>query len=202
MGAFIKTGIVAFFFVSASITACFRPQPEPQQEAPVETDAQALSRANDAAMALGGTLKGRLQAELPKGPAAAATVCAEEAQDIGAKVAKEKNAAVGRASLRTRNERNVAPDWVRVWLEANADASAGEASGFSRVDDVQGRRMARVLKPIPVEPSCVACHGAREHLAPEVASILADRYPSDEAVGYEVGDLRGALWAEVEVGAR
>lgn len=205
MGTFVKLSFISVAVAALSM-GCTQTTPEPQppeaEQASGETDIEALDRANQAAMALGGTLKARLQAELPNGPLAAMTVCAEEAQEIGSRVAKEKNAAVGRASTRTRNERNVAPDWVRVWLEVNSDAPAANAKGFSRVDEVGGKRMARVLKPIPVEPSCLACHGERESLAPEVVAMLAERYPSDEAVGYAVGDLRGALWAEVPVNTR
>ncbi|MCP4449645.1 MAG: DUF3365 domain-containing protein [Myxococcales bacterium] len=28
---------------------------------------------------------------------------------------------------------------------------------------------------------------------------LAARYPDDKAVGYEAGDLRGAIWAELDL---
>ncbi len=53
--------------------------------------------------------------------------------------------------------------------------------------------------PIPVEGPCLTCHGARESLAPELRQALARRYPEDAAVGYAVGDLRGLVWAEVDV---
>lgn len=199
----VGVAIAVSFLVAAFATGCRSDSPRPEPARPVaETDEDALSRADAAAMALGGTLKKRLLAEMPNGPFAALTVCANEAQDIGARVAKEQNAKVGRASVRTRNERNVAPDWVREWLETNSARPAAAAKGFARVDEVRGKRLARVVKPIPVEPSCVVCHGTQEHLAPEVVAMLAERYPSDEAVGYEVGDLRGALWAEVPVNER
>jgi len=29
--------------------------------------------------------------------------------------------------------------------------------------------------------------------------MLANRYPEDKALGYEVGDLRGVIWAEYDV---
>ena len=47
--------------------------------------------------------------------------------------------------------------------------------------------------------NCLACHGAPEQIPAEVAAILAERYPDDQATGYAVGDLRGALWAEVRL---
>ena len=42
---------------------------------------------------------------------------------------------------------------------------------------------------------CVTCHG--ESLAPDVQERLAERYPTDRATGYRVGDLRGVFWAEL-----
>lgn len=176
-------------------------EPGARHDAPAvgsESDEELLARADKAAMALGGSLKGRLQAELPKGTMAAIDVCANEAQAIGARVAEEQGARVGRASTRTRNGLNAqAPAWVRAWLDVNGERPASEAKGISQVDVQEGERVGRVLKPIVVEPSCLACHGLREELAPEVVAFLEERYPGDRATGYRVGDLRGALWAEV-----
>lgn len=66
-------------------------------------------------------------------------------------------------------------------------------SGLRTVEDSS----ARVLRPIVVEPVCVSCHG--REITPEIAAVLDARYPNDRARGYEPGDLRGALWAEVEI---
>ena len=44
---------------------------------------------------------------------------------------------------------------------------------------------------------CLTCHGPVEAIPPEVRAVLRKRYPSDQATGYSVGDLRGAAWAEV-----
>ncbi len=38
---------------------------------------------------------------------------------------------------------------------------------------------------------CTVCHGTQ--LAPAVQEALAARYPSDQATGYGVGELRGAF---------
>ena len=57
--------------------------------------------------------------------------------------------------------------------------------------------VARVLRPLAIEAPCLLCHGRREALAPGVEALLAERYPGDAATGYSLGDLRGALHAEV-----
>jgi mono/diheme cytochrome c family protein len=54
--------------------------------------------------------------------------------------------------------------------------------------------------PITISAQCLACHGARDRLAPGVADALAKLYPKDNATGYDDGDLRGWFWVEVPAG--
>ncbi len=52
--------------------------------------------------------------------------------------------------------------------------------------------------PIVIQPLCLQCHGILEReIRPETAAVIAQLYPVDKAVGYQVGDVRGA-W-EVEM---
>lgn len=180
--------------------ACSTPEPAPEAAAPaapaVDHDQEALSAAEAAAKKLGGTLRERLTGAMSEGgPAKAIGMCADEAQGLTAGVAGETKASVGRSSLRLRNPANAAPEWVAAWLAEQGERPADGVTGFAKV--VDGK--ARVIKPIAVEAPCVACHGPKDTLDPAVAALLAERYPTDQATGYAVGDLRGALWAEVEV---
>jgi len=43
------------------------------------------------------------------------------------------------------------------------------------------------------------CHGARDKLAPGVADALKELYPQDQATGYAVGDLRGAVSVKIPI---
>ncbi len=45
----------------------------------------------------------------------------------------------------------------------------------------------RYFRRIPVESSCLACHGAKERRP----RFVKERYPEDRAYGFEEGDLRG-----------
>jgi hypothetical protein len=156
----------------------------------------ALARANAAADDLARTLRARLlEAMAEGGPARAASVCAEDAQHLTAQVRERNQALVGRSALRLRSQRNAAPTWVGDWLEAHAGRQAADVRGFAKVEG----GVARVLRPIAVEGPCLACHGPRDSLSPEVRALLSERYPDDEAVDYALGDLRGALYAEVAV---
>lgn len=42
-------------------------------------------------------------------------------------------------------------------------------------------------------PLCLTCHGQPEEIAPEVREKLQTLYPSDQATGYRLNDLRGAV---------
>lgn len=185
-----------------------RPTPPPATATPTpapaspsaDPEAVALERAREAAMTLGRTLKGRLLAALAEsGPVGALEVCATEAQTRTGEVGRQADARVGRSSLRLRNPANAGPAWVREALSSLGERPASGVTPIRVVADVEGRRVARFAAPIPVEGPCLTCHGARESLAPELRQALARRYPEDAAVGYAVGDLRGLVWAEVDV---
>jgi hypothetical protein len=176
------------------------PTPPPAPASTPAPDGDALVQTAAAAKTLGVTLKEKLVSTMQaEGPVAAFEVCAGNAQGLTASVSQETGVTVGRSSLKLRNPANAAPDWVQAWLDANADQAGSEAVGFRRIDEVDGKRYARVLRPLPVAAPCLVCHGPKEGLAPDVAAGLASKYPQDQATGYAVGDLRGALYAEQEL---
>lgn len=181
------------------------PAPSHDDRATPVTDADreaALTAARTAATDLATTLKTRLVGELgTNGPLAAATVCSTEAGTMAAEVTGRTGAVVGRSSLRLRNPANAAPPWVAEWLAAQGERPAEGVTGIERVDVTPEGEVARVLRPIAVDAPCLACHGPADSLAEGVPALLAEKYPSDAATGYAVGDLRGALYAEVAVHA-
>jgi hypothetical protein len=155
---------------------------------------EALARANEAADELGRTLRARLLAAMREGgPEHAVSVCADEAAGLAASVRERTGVHVGRASTKLRNPANAPPPFVAAWLEAQGPRKAADVAGYARVEE----GVARVVRPIAVEGPCLTCHGARP--SPSVRALLDARYPNDRATGYEVGDLRGALYAEVPV---
>lgn len=165
--------------------------------APAASETAALAKADEAAMRLVTTLKGRVREEMGKGgPVAVVDVCSAEAPALAAKIQEETGVRLGRSSLKLRNPNNTAPDWVAAWLTEQGARPAAEAAPLSVVEN----GFARVVKPIAMEPPCLTCHGAPESIAPEVKAAIASRYPADAATGYAAGDLRGALWAELAVG--
>ena len=183
------------FAVVAGCSEEEREEPQVAEETESSAGPEAIDRAKRAAKQLGTTLKGRLSEAMEQGgPSAAIEVCATEAQQLTESVAEETGVRVGRSSLKLRNPDNAGPAWVRAWLEQRGSTAEG-VEPVARVEDGE----ARFVAPIAVEPLCVTCHGPRDALPEGVKTVLSERYPDDEAVGYSPGDLRGAIWATAPV---
>lgn len=174
------------------------------QAQPAISSEQAIAIANQLLDKLMSDLKARLTAAMEQGgPAAAIEVCTTEAQRITAAVPEIAGAGVeakvGRGSLKIRNPANKAPDWVKRWLEAQGERAAEGLKAPAAVATMEGKRIARVLRPIAIQGMCLTCHGPTLMIPPDVQAVLKTRYPDDQATGYALGALRGAAWAEVKV---
>jgi hypothetical protein len=90
------------------------------------------------------------------------------------------------------------PDaWERETLEDfDRRAAAGEpAASLERttVQTVDGKALQRYMRALPTQGMCLSCHGSADQLAPGVAERLKALYPEDRAVGYSLGQIRGAM---------
>jgi hypothetical protein len=165
-----------------------------------ETRARAVERGDSAVNVLVESLVGELQAALAAGgPPGAIDFCASRAQEITAEAAARMGPGweFKRATLRPRNPVNE-PDALE--LEALEFFHAAEVadqdiptSYVQRTPDGDYR----YYRPLMVVPMCVACHGPADRLHPDVQAILLERYPDDQATGYEPGDLRGVVRATI-----
>jgi hypothetical protein len=187
--------LVLTVVIAAGCSERSEPAPPPPAPAPAEGD---IERARAAAMKLGKTLKTRLVGAMQDGPPAAVRVCSEEARSLTTSIATETGVRVGRSSLRLRNPDNAGPPWVTAWLREQGERPAQGTAGVATVE----AGTARFLAPIAVEGFCLTCHGPPDAIPPEVRDVLRERYPTDRAVGYAAGDLRGALWAEAPIEGR
>jgi hypothetical protein len=168
----------------------------------------------EGARELGGRVAGDLMARLmvalqgkiaEEGAAGAVRFCREEALDLTAESAAafEGVVDVRRIGVRTRNPRNV-PDAVdREVLEEFLRnwEPPGEAR-LRRVEGEDGGGVWRFYQPVTVGANCLACHGERGAMAPEVVAALDEAYPEDAATGFQPGDLRGAVVVEIDAGGR
>ncbi|HQW60390.1 MAG: DUF3365 domain-containing protein [Thermomonas sp.] len=176
----------------------------PAAPAPVEAPAPTAPqvRAQAAAKAFSSSLKQALGAELAKGGTTGAiTFCHAQAPKIAAQVAAEHGVRIGRVPVpgRQRSPANAPDAWQADALRAliaRHDAGTPVAELVQVVDSGLPDGVAlRMMRGIPVEPACLACHG--KALADDTRAALERLYPGDTATGFDAGDLRGALWVEV-----
>ena len=134
-------------------------------------------------------LSGRLMSVMKsEGPVAAITVCSEEATAIAEAVGKEHGVQIGRTSFKLRNPGNTVKDWAKPLVEKRTET----VQQVSLEDESLG-----VLFPIHINVKCLMCHGEPDDILDAVKPELAKRYPSDQATGFKLDELRGWFWVEV-----
>lgn len=161
---------------------------EPRKQGAMQASAQFMQE-----------LKAELVAAMQAGgPANAIAVCTDKAPAIAGRLSREHGWQVTRVGTRVRNPLLGMPDpWEQEVLEDFAQRHAkGEpydkmAHG-EVVEEPKGRYY-RFMKAIPVGQPCLACHGPKEQIDAKVMETLQARYPFDEATGYRLGELRGAV---------
>ncbi len=144
----------------------------------------------------GASLKAELVAAIEAGgPEHAIGVCNMVAPGIAAARSIEYQGRVGRTSLKRRNPANAPDSWeLAVLGDFEARKAAGEdvtAIDHAEIITENGARVFRYMKAIPTAQVCINCHGT--DLQPEVAAMIDDLYPTDQARGFSVGDIRGAF---------
>jgi len=149
-----------------------------------------------AASSLNGQLRSQLQAALKsQGQAGAVAACSMIAPAVTAE-AGQPPLTIKRTALRVRNESNAADDFERRVLAAFVAQTAAGADPSSLVHEevvpaAQGKAF-RFMKAIPMaDQPCSSCHGTS--IAPDVAAEVKRLYPRDQAVGFEPGQIRGAI---------
>lgn len=182
----------------ALMPACASERPA---DAPPPLDEAMVAEAQVAAGALGGEMMSMLTGALANGgPEAAIAICADSAQ---ARTQRFQNSglSVHRVGTRVRNPLNAPDTFERAILDAfEASVLAGHPPADTAVMEALpgGGTRLRYLRPVILQEGCLACHGAREEISPSIRALLAERYPDDQATGYKVGELRGAVSVTIE----
>jgi hypothetical protein len=167
-----------------ALGSCSKPRPR--------DDAAVVARAQAALGPFKTALKTELTQALAKGPEAAIDVCAERAPALARENSKD-GVLVGRSALKLRNPANAPPAWLAPVMDDLSKTPSG--SSEHRVVSLPGGRSG-YAEPIWIQPPCLVCHG--EHIAPALEAKLRERYPSDAARGFRVGDFRGVFYAELD----
>lgn len=175
------------------------PAPAPAQaptSAPASTEVSAEERARAAGIVgeLKKSLVGALQTALQQGAPAAVSACHGMAPGLAASLSRD-GITVGRTTRKPRNPQNAATGWrVDALAEMEKLHAEGKIAGATFTRRLPDGRAA-YAEPLVIQELCLTCHGAS--VAPEVTTILAEKYPADQATGYALGDLRGIAWVEL-----
>lgn len=138
------------------------------------------------------TLKKQLSnAMMEKGPSHAIDFCKTYAPDIS-KAKIPHDVKLKRTSQKIRNPENKADSLEMVVLEKYAQLKANNQELSHTLITNNGD--VHYFKPIFIQGACTTCHGdAAVELSPKVKETLNQKYPNDQATGYQEGDLRG-VW--------
>ena len=143
-----------------------------------------------------GQLKGELQSAIASGgPIEAIAVCNVKAPEIAADLSEPGRWTIGRTSHKVRNPANAPDAWeAGVLEEFRQRAAAGES--FERMEkaevfEIGTGTVKRYMKAIPVGQVCLTCHGT--DIDRELRAEIDSHYPSDQATGFALGELRGAF---------
>ena len=171
------------------------------QSAPPSTvDASVVQSTRGIAGELLGQLGQKLKAAMSTdGPVAAVSVCKESAPAIARQLSIANDAKVTRVGTRVRNQNMGIPNaWQKEALtQFEARLSQGEKAAdieyWQVADNGHGKSELRYAKAIAIQPQCLSCHGSAQDIAAPLTEKLRIEYPNDQATGYSVGQLRGAV---------
>ncbi len=157
---------------------------------------QYLDESRNAAMdfrkKLMGVQKGQLESV---GAEKAIPVCKVIAPAMAAEYSKDGRV-LKRVSLKARNQTQGTPDaWEKETLEAfDLAQREGKAVDTLEASAVSSDgRWFRYMKAIPTQQQCLQCHGKSADISASMKALLAKEYPQDKAIGYSVGEVRGAI---------
>ena len=162
-------------------------------------DSDMLTQSRAVTQAMLKELGQKLQSSMAEGgPINAIGVCHLQAPDIANRASTNNQAKISRVGTRARNPvMGVPNDWqAKALAQFDAALARGEKPAdieFSETVNTSSGKEFHFAKPIVLQPMCVSCHGSPDQISPEVKAKLNELYPNDKAVGYQPGQLRGAV---------
>lgn len=109
------------------------------------------------------------------------------------KLAKENGLKIRHAALKNRNPNHAATAEEESMHRFFSD-NPGTESLWNKTT-IKGESYDRYVKPIYVEPACLACHGEKD----KRPGFIKKKYPEDKAFAFKAGDLRGIIEVMVPV---
>lgn len=190
-GAYALAFVVGCAAAVSAVTGRAQQPPTTVELAPRAEKARALAHLYSEKLRAG-----VVQALKETGPVGAIGACNTLAPELNSSVTDESTFEISRTAFRVRNQENLPDAWELVALELMQKALTGGADPktletYDVVTTNEGQRLFRYMRPIIMREPCLACHGP--NVAQEVKAEIAKYYTDDKAVGFNVGDLRGAF---------
>jgi hypothetical protein len=135
------------------------------------------------------------------GPALAVQFCADSAEARTLRHWKQ-GLYIRRVSERVRNVDDAPDATERRLLEQLADLNQAGKLPRELIEVIRaadGTYELQYMRPLLVKSRCLICHGDPATMDPAVRAAIARRYPQDQATGYQVGELRGAVSVRVRL---
>ena len=176
--------------VSLSLLSC--------SENKVEVSEQEIAGMRTTAMEFMKDLKGVLISQIQtNGVIQAVSVCSDTAQILTNNFGIQKGVYIKRISLKNRNENNFPDNFEKKVLSKfemlHQSKELNSETEHAEIVQEGEFKYLRYLKPILVQAECLNCHGSETEIMPEVKQLIAQEYIDDKAIGYKIGDLRGAV---------
>jgi hypothetical protein len=153
----------------------------------IATEQEAISHIKK----LGKSLKSELVKAMKVNPQEAVKVCNTNAAKITSKISN-KTIQVGRVSRKLRNPNNKIQKWMEKYIQ-ELEAKKIDKK-YITVNISETKR--GILMPIKTQGVCLKCHG--KNISKNLHSTINELYPSDQAIGYKMGEIRGYFWAQYE----
>jgi mono/diheme cytochrome c family protein len=139
---------------------------------------------------------GLIKALKEGGPVGAIGACNTLAPELNNTITESSTFEITRTALRVRNPENAPDPWEQAVLEQfqTALATGGDSKSVESYDVVttqEGQKLFRYMRPITMREPCLACHGP--NVAADVKAEIAKYYNDDKAIGFNIGELRGAF---------
>lgn len=140
-----------------------------------------------------GVLGKNLMGALTKGgPEYALEFCNSKAIPLTDSMANELKATIKRVSDQARNPENKANAYEKTVMLSQKEQLKNDETPKPEIRELKGKMVA--YYPIVTNGMCLQCHGkVNETVQQKTFDKINDYYPKDQAMGYDVNQLRG-LW--------
>ena len=164
------------------------------------SEIEAKEIAKQAIKLVGGKLKYTLGQKIQEGGfAKAADFCSTEAGNLAKEASKKlpNGVSIKRVTNKPRNSLNKAtPNDLKVLNTIETKIKKKEAPQM--VVKKLDTNHYQVYKPLIIDAKCLKCHGDATTRDKEAYKIIQARYPNDKAIGYKIGELRGAFLVDIK----